>query len=304
MLKKICEAFHPNPFDTLLKKAASENKSRFLIIWNRGLGDLPLGLYALVHRLRCFIPHASITFLTRPDLAPGFEMFENIHTLSCSNWQRKSSIDVVSSLASHHLTPDVYDIILDSPNPTKWLKWQIGTLTPKLRWQEKWDPLFKRYPLTKESIYIGVHVNTETGAYYGYEKNWPLTHWQELFQKIQESKKGKLILFGLKKDPSFLIDDLIDLRGETSLFEMLSVIKHRCRYLVLPDSGILSVAYYLDAQFPVRAVSLWADPKQGILRQKVPSPNKGWDHVPLIGKHDDIANISPESVYSALFHLG
>ena len=301
MLKKLIEAVRPNPFDKLLKKEASENKSRFLVVWNRGLGDIPLGLYALVHRIRSVIPHASITFLTRPDLVSVFEMLEDVHVLACSSWKRGNTFDVAESLQEHQLSLDLFDVIFERPDPTKWFKWQLGTLTPKLIWHHKWDVLAEKYDLKKGETYIGVHVDTETGVYYGYDKNWPLTSWQELFNQIQAEKKGKIILFGMEKDPPFLMDNVIDLRGETSVFEMLSVIKNYCQYLVAPDSGVLSIAYYVAADFPIRVVSLWADPRQGVLRQKVESPNQKFEHIPLIGQSDCVANISPESAYRALF---
>lgn len=302
MLKTLIDAIRPNPFDQLLRKAASENQSRFLVVWNRGLGDIPLGLYALVYRIRSFIPHASVTFLTRPDLAPGFQMLENVHILPCKHWERGKPIGVTESLAGHQLTPDVFDVILENPDPTRWLKWQLGSLTPKLQWQDEWDALAEKYQLQKGETYVGVHVDTETGDMYQYDKNWPLSHWQELFTRIRDEHKGKVILFGMKKDPSFLMDHIVDLRGETTVFEMLSVIKNYCRYLVVPDSGVLSIAYYVDCDFPVRVVSLWADPRQGVLRQKVDSPNPHFKHIPLIGKDDNVANVSPESAFGALFN--
>ncbi|NGX50312.1 MAG: hypothetical protein K1060chlam2_00153 [Chlamydiae bacterium] len=301
MLKRILERFRPNPFDTLLKQVADEDKSRFLIVWNRGLGDIPLGLYALVHRIQSYIPHASITFLTRSDLAPAFEMLAVGKVLVDEKWKRGEPIDIEKTLKEHQLASNMFDVLLERPDPTKWLKWQLGSLVPKLNWKEEWDLLIDRYELDQSEIYIGCHVQTETGGYYGYEKNWDLASWRNLFKRISDQKKGKILLFGMERDPSFLMDDIIDLRGETPLFEMLSIIKNRCRYLVVPDSGVLSIAYYIDANFPLRVVSLWADPRQGILRQDVPSPNGELDHLPLLGKNDRIANISVDSVYNALF---
>ena len=54
-----------NELDRLLKKASSERKQKFLIVWNRGLGDIALGLYALVYRIKSVMPAAHIAFLTR-----------------------------------------------------------------------------------------------------------------------------------------------------------------------------------------------------------------------------------------------
>ena len=300
-MKKLIDAMRPNPFDKLLKKMVGEEKGRFLVIWNRGLGDIPLGLYALVYRIRSYVPNASITFMTRRDLAEAFTMLEGVQVLVGESWERGKPFDIDETLKEHSLSSNMFDVVLEKPDPTKWLKWQIGNLVPKLKWQEKWDTLVNKYELDPNETYIGCHIQTETGVYYGYEKNWDLPSWRNLFKKVQEKSKGKILLFGMEREPAFLMDNVIDLRGETNLFEMLSLIKNRCRYLVAPDSGVLSIAYYVDASYPVRVVSLWADPRQGVLRQKVDSPNPQFEHIPLHGKNDNVANISVESVYRSLF---
>jgi len=300
-MKKLLRHFLPNPFDRVLKKVLAQGKSRFLIVWNRGLGDIPLGLYALICRIRTYIPNASITFMTRKDLEEAFMMLKGVSVLVVQNWERGKPIHIEEALKEHLLSSNMFDVILERPDPTKWLSWQLGKLTPKLAWNKEWESLFERYNLEPNERYIGCHIDTETGAYYGYQKNWELTSWRNLLKKIGDNQQGKVILFGMKKQPVFLMEHLIDLRGETTLFEMLSIIKNRCRYLVAPDSGVLSVTYYVDANYPLRVVSLWADPRQGILRQRVASPNAQLEHIPLKGKHELISNISVDSVYNALF---
>ncbi len=69
MFKKLYRKFGPNPLDQMLKKQSGK---KILIFWNRGLGDIALGLFAIVHRIREFIPDSQITFLTRPNLRDGF----------------------------------------------------------------------------------------------------------------------------------------------------------------------------------------------------------------------------------------
>ncbi|MCP5504151.1 MAG: hypothetical protein H7A41_03250 [Chlamydiales bacterium] len=301
MLKKLIQPFRPNPFDKLLNKMEKEGKSRFLVVWNRGLGDIPLGLYALVYRIRSYIPRASVTFITRKDLADLFTMLDDVKVIVGESVVRGKPVDVDAVLKEHQLSANMFDVVLEKPDPTRWLKWQLGRLTPKLNWNTEWDALIDKYELDPNEIYIGCHVQTETGVYYGYEKNWDLPSWRNLFKKIHENKKGKILLFGMENEPAFLMEDVIDLRGKTNVFEMLSLIKNRCRYLVAPDSGVLSVAYYVDASYPIRVVSLWADPRQGVLRQKVDSPNPLFEHLPLHGKNDTVANISVDTVYDALF---
>lgn len=81
---------------------------------------------------------------------------------------------------------------------------------------------------------------------------------------------------------------------------MLSLIKNRCRYLVVPDSGVLSITYYIDVPFAIDVVSLWADPRQGVLRQKVASPNPLLRHHPLIANNKDLRTIPVQTVMDAL----
>lgn len=286
-----------NPFDTLLQKAKKSNHNRFLLVWNRGLGDIPLGLYALVYRIREIIPHASITFLTRKDLKDLFLLLEQVDVIE-GGFKRGEKVDITKELGSRY---DNYDVHLDGIDPTRWLSWQIGSLTPKLKWNANFDALIEKYDLDSGETYIGAHVNSETGEYYGYEKNWNHDKWRKLLQKIGAAKKGKVILFGMAKDDAFDMEHVIDLRGDTNVNEMLSLIKNRCQYLVAPDSGVLSCAYYIDAHFPIHLVSIWSDPRQGILRQGVVSPNEGCKHIPLIGEAGDVSTIGINQVYEALF---
>lgn len=300
MLKQLLRKYGRNPLDALLKRAKKVQHKRFLICWNRGLGDIPLGLYALTHRIRQFIPDATITFATRKDLADGFKMLDNVSTLIDPEWKRGALFDVKSTLIKANLTPSDFDVILEKPDPTRWLMWQLGKLVPKLSWNPAWDFLHERFSLQPMTSYLGVHVQTETQ--YAYEKNWPIDFWNELFQKAIHEKGVKILLFGFAPNPVFEGPGIIDLRGKTSLFEMLAVIKNRCRYLLVPDSGVLSMAYYMNVSFPIDIVSLWADPKQGVLKQNVSSPNPFLRHIPLIAQDKDLRTVKTSTVLQSLFH--
>lgn len=299
MFKRIWRKLAPNPLDQLLKRAIKKNSRSFLITWNRGLGDIPLGLYALVHRIRQFVPNADITFITRPDLEQAFQLLNDIKVIVEMSWKRGEIFNLKKSLNALGKDLKDFDLILENPDPTYWLKWQISVLVPKLCWREKWDALSGSFGLSPDVKYIGVHVQTETN--YGYQKNWPLQHWLTFFQKISENSSHKIILFGFDTKPLFSFSRIIDLRGKTNLFEMLSIIKNYCSYLVVPDSGVLSITYYINKDFPLKIVSLWADPFQGVLKQNVPSPNAQLVHLPLIGQNRDISQISVEKVITALF---
>ncbi len=290
MLKKLLRNFGPNPLDSLLKGAQKNGKKKFLLFWNRGLGDIALGLYGIVHRIRTYIPDAEITFLTRPNLEDGFILLGDVQIEVVPNLKRGDKVHVRDLI-----DPEKYDVIMENPDPTRWVSWQLGKLTPILHWQKKWDPLWEKFGLDPDEKYVGAHVQTETN--YAYWRNWPLESWQALFEKITKGGK-KVLLFGFAKDPEFAIPGVIDLRGDTPLFELLSLIKNRCEALVVPDSGVSSMIYFLKEDFPIKHISLWADPYMGILKQNVSSPNPLLEHIPLLGKDKNITNISPEEVYA------
>lgn len=285
----------------ILAKAHKAGHTNFLLVWNRGLGDIALGLYALVEQIRATIPHAKITFLTRKDLSEGFRLLEDVHVLASSHMKRRQSVDVQKMLEEFSLTEQDFDVVLPFPDPTKWCKWQLSSLIPKMKWDAKWDELWKKFGLSKEEKYIGVHVHSET--VYGYDKNWPVQYWNDLFKKLTLEDGQKVILFGSFSSQQYPYPGVYDLRGKTSLFDTLSIIKNCCKVVVAPDSGILSLTYYINVPFPLTLVSLWADPLQGVLKQNVISPNPRLHHIPLIAKKKDIRTISVEKVWHSIYDI-
>ena len=294
MFRTFARKFLPNPFDRMLKKCARRSGKKVLLCWNRGLGDIALGLFAMTQRIREYIPDAEITFLTRENLLPGFSMLEGVKTIAASDWKRGET-------RSFPVDRKEYDLIIEKPDPTEWVRWQLGKVVPKLKWDPSHDNLWEKFDLPKGFIYIGVQVSAETN--YGLWRNWPLHRWQELFDRLSRFKKYRILLFGFGEEPKFNHDHIIDLRGKTNLFELLSIIKNRCSHLILPDSGILSMSYYLDAQFPLQILSLWADSNHGILKQNVPSPNQLLRHVPLIGALRDLNQVTVDSVIDCILPL-
>lgn len=297
MLKKLWRKWGPNPLDLRLRRAAKKKIKNVLITWNRGMGDVPLGMYALVYRIRQFLKDVKIVFLVRGGLYPAFTFLEDVEVYAAPYWKRGQPIDLESTLQELSLDPRSFDMILENPDPTQWLKWQLGTLVPKLRWNSDFDSLSIDFRLDGKN-YVGMHVHTETT--YGYEKNWQEAKWKELCEKLIREKGVSILLFGLSNSFDLSMERVIDLRGKTSLFEMLSIIKNHCSHLIAPDSGVLSFIYYLDVSFSLKIVSLWSDPRQGVLKQNVNSPNSELKHIPLFGKEEKVENISVEEVMQAL----
>ncbi len=289
MFRTLARKFFPNPLDWMLKRTARRGGKRILLGWNRGLGDIALGLYAMVERIREIIPDAEITFVTRHNLGEGFAMLEGVKTIIAPHWKRGETAAI-----GDVIDPKEFDLVIEKPSPTDWLQWQIGKVVPRLKWNPHYEGLYERFHLPEKCI--GIQLTTETT--HGLWRNWPLERWQELVGRLSPRP---VLLFGYGTEPQFAQKNVIDLRGKTNLFELLSIIKNRCCALVLPDSGITAMTYYLDASFPLKLVTLWADPNQGILKQGVSSPNPQLTHFPLVGGNKDLSAVTVDRVLEKVF---
>ena len=297
MFRSFARKFLPNRLDWMLKRASNRGCEHVVLGWNRGLGDIALGLYAIVHRIRERLPKAKITVLTRENLKDGFSLLPGVECVVVPGLERGKKIDMSQTV--RELYANVKLLYMERPSPTDWCYWQYGTLTPRLTWNPAHEELWRKFGLVEGFTYVGVQVSAETQ--YGFWRNWPLERWNELFDKLSALGPVRVLLFGHGTEPAFSHPMIVDLRGKTTLFELLSIIKNRCFALVLPDSGILSMTYYLDASFPLRVVSLWADPNHGILKQRVASPNPQLEHRPLIAERRDLSLVSAGQVFEVLF---
>ena len=297
MFTKLRDRLCGNEFERMLARAVKHHQTRFLIYWNRGLGDIALGLYALFETIRKTIPDAKITVVTRPELEQAFGLLNIAQVLVVPDLVRCRPDNPAGAFNQLKINQADFDVVLTQVNPTKWLSGQLGSTAPRLHWKPEYDELCHKFDLPDDDKFtIGAHVNSETGHFYGYVKDWPTSHWQELFTQLAANPSIRIILFGHGKDDSFLAQPVIDLRGSTSFLEMLSIIKNRCDVLIAPDSGILSMTYYLDRPFPLTLISLWADPRQGILKRPVRSPNPELRHFPLLGQAEDVSRVSVDVV--------
>ncbi len=283
-------------FKKKLKKIKKLKNPKILIAWNRGLGDIPLGLYSIIKVIKQTNPSSQITFVTRKNLKEGFDLLkEDIKVLIDNRWERHKEINIKNTLYHHNLKPSNFDIIFKKPNPTYWSAWQLKTLTPKLYLPKNIE---NTKHLKGNYIYIGVQPLVE--SQHSYWRDWPLQYWSKLFKKLEEYDNIKIVLLGYTKNILFFNKNIIDLRGQTSLTSLLAIIK-KCKILVLPDSGILSILYYITNPIPINVISLWADPNQGILKQGVKSPNNLLNHFPIISKNvPNITEIKAEDVLNKI----
>lgn len=289
MFRKFCQHYLPNPFDRKLHQLRKAGGNRVLLFWNRGLGDIPLGLYAMVHRIRSLVPDAKITFLTREGLLEGFSLLEGIEVRALPNLTRGQRLASLQAFSSD------FDLVIDWPDPTRWVSWQIKNLVPKLKWDPSWDILCERFSLPSNLIGVQVSLDSKHGPW----RDWSVDRWQELLSLLEE-KGEQVVLLGFSSNIFFPQKNLIDLRGKTSVLELLSILKNRCSKVVLPDSGILSMIYYLNVDFPIRVVSLWAD-KQGVLKQGVGSPNALLEHYPLFKEKKNLLKVTGREAFECLY---
>lgn len=279
-------------FERTLRDASRDRRHRFVFAWNRGLGDIALGLVPLFLRIRESDPESRIEVATRADLAQPFELagVDAIHVVP--GLARGAPVDVRA-----HAGPDA--VVFDDPDPTRWLEGRRRDYPPRLRWRAEWNAMQGAVGDTAPgTVTVGAHVASETAQYYGYVKDWPAQRFCELFARFPSDVR--FLLFGSAASEPFEGPNVVDLRGKTSFLELLSIVRNRCRILVAPDSGVLTAAYYLDDDFDLDVISLWSDPRQGILKQGCASPNPSLRHVALRGEREDVRNVDVDTVATAL----
>ena len=297
-----------NEFERAMRRAGNRDSPRVLLYWNRGLGDIALGLCALIERIRAHFPKARFIVITRSDLEPAFAMTIVDQVLTWPGLARGNSAGFEQSCGALGIAPSDFDIVLQRPNPTAWLAESLGRFVPRLRWIQEWNALAARFDaIRSDRPVIVAHVSSETGQFYGYVKDWPSERWRELFSRVGDRHPVQWILVGHSQPDPFDRPDILDLRGRTSLPEVLSILRNRAQVLVAVDSGILSTVYYLDEQYPLEVVSLWSDPRQGILKQAVASPNTLLRHCALVGDDEDVRRLAVDrvavAVEAALAHI-
>jgi ADP-heptose:LPS heptosyltransferase len=303
-LRRLIETPFGTEWSRLVRTIHRRRARHLLIVWNRGLGDIALGLAGVISGLRGVAPDADITVLTRADLADAFALTPVDHVLVDPELVRGIEPDVRHALARAGSVHSAYDLIIERPDPTHWFRGQARP-APRLAWPSRCNALSARFDALFDlhdgaRIDIAVHVQSETGPFYNYRKDWPVDAWQALFERIQDRHPVRFVLFGHRADRAFERVACVDLRGQTSFLEMMSVIKNRCLMLIAPDSGVLTMTYYLDVEKPIDIVSLWADPRQGILKQATASPNPLLRHRPLLAPDERIEHIDVDTVARAV----
>ncbi len=299
--RAVADRLYGTPFDRALALAERSGQREFVFGWNRGLGDIALGLVPLFARIRARFPGSRIVLVTRPDLADMAALAAVDDVVVVAGLARDQPLDPLRVARAQGIAFQGAPAVFADPDPTRWLDGKRTTFPPRLAWSPSLDALAARFEIAdRGGIIIGAHVNSETAQYYGYIKDWPDASWRELIARFPAERGVHWILFGNAPSSSFDCANVTDLRGRTTLLELLAVVRVRCRILLAPDSGILTAVYYLDGEQPLDVISLWSDPRQGILKQGCVSPNPALHHQALVGDRDDVRSLRVAEVEDAL----
>ena len=288
-------------FERALAAAERAGHREFVFAWNRGLGDVALGLVPLFEAIRQRIAHSHITVFTRADLEAAFLLAGTDRICVVPGLERDAPLDPATAAMGLGIALPATATVFAHPDPTRWLEGRRQEFPPVLHWNPAWDARADALvPAFPGETVIGAHVNSETAKYYGYVKDWPEPRWQQLVARFPRAASVRWLLFGNAAPSPFAQANVVDLRGRTGFLDLMAVLRTRCRILVAPDSGVLTAAYYLDGDAPLDIVSLWSDPRQGVLKQGCASPNPRLRHVPLIGPGEDVRNLGVDAVADAL----
>lgn len=301
-LRGIGDRIAGDPYERALAGAARARKRRVVYFWNRGLGDIALGLVPMFARAAERLPGAAIEVVTRADLEEPFRLTAATRIHVVPGLERAERVGAGIACARLPADPRADALAIDAPDPTRWLAAAGRRATPpRFHWESRYDALAE--PLVDRSDprpWIAVHASTETAQHYRYVKDWPTASWRELFREAARRHDLRFVLLGHAAVPRYDEPNVIDLRGRTGFLEMLALIRARCAALVAPDGGVLNAAYFLDADFPLTVVSLWSDPRQGLLKARAPSPNPRLVHAPLLGAGEDVRAIPVADVLAAI----
>ena len=300
-LRTVGDRLGAEPFERALARGAHAKRDRVVFYWNRGLGDIALGLVPMFARAKARLGGASIEVVTRAELADPFRLTDARAIHVVPGLERGEPIGAATACARLAADPRVGALAIDAPDPTRWLAVARHPAPPRFRWSAEFDALAAPFVDHGDARpWIAVHASTETARHYRYVKDWPAEAWQALFGAMAARRDARFVLLGHAKAPALDAPNVVDLRGRTRFLEMLALVRTRCAALVAPDGGVLNAVYFLDATFPITVVSLWSDPRQGLLKSRAVSPNPRLVHVPLVGAGDDVRTIAPDDVLAAL----
>jgi len=120
LARRLADRTFGTEFDRALVRGQSDTRKRFLFFWNRGLGDIALGLVPLFLRIRQEFPGAKIEVITREELRAAFEL-ANVNALHVvKDLQRESRVKLVDVAPTLGIALDRYCAVFEYPDPNRW----------------------------------------------------------------------------------------------------------------------------------------------------------------------------------------
>ena len=169
-LKRLCRALadrvRGTDFDRAVRRAVREDRREFVFGWNRGLGDVALGLVPLFARIRARCPGSRITVYTRADLAQMFGLTDADAVFTVPDAVRGKPIDPAAAAAAlgHALPPRRHGVRRSGSHPLArrpapgLSAGRCAGIPPGTRW-----PIASCPRATTHTI-VGAHVHSETAA--------------------------------------------------------------------------------------------------------------------------------------------
>lgn len=263
-LRNFIRKFKKNPLEKVLKHLPCNAKIVFF--WNRGLGDIPLELFSFCQKIRSICPNATLCVITREDLKEGFMLLDGLTIYTSPLLKRKQEEPYDAIFEELNLNKASFDHIFYKPDPAYWVFQEKKQQQPSLSWKPCFETHFQ---LANDKKYAFLHLHSET--IYGFEKNLSKEKWEILLADLK-NKGYTTIALGASQEHLDVTCD-IDLRGKTSLFDIITGLIYSHSIFIGPDSGLLNILYFLNIRVPLYLLSFWANTKVGILQNKHPSPN-------------------------------
>src|SRR4029453_11600982 len=183
--------------DRAVRRAAAGPRRVFLFFWNRGLGDIALGLVPVFARVRRDVPGARIIVVTRPELKEPFALTDADAVVTIAGLARGERVTLADLRAIAGLELDRCAAVFADPDVNRWLRGRRREFPPLLRFDPAWDAFADRLaPAAAGEVYVGAHVSAETRQYYSYAKDWEPDSWRRLMASFDDAPGGRWILFG------------------------------------------------------------------------------------------------------------
>src|SRR4030095_3555432 len=153
--------------DRAVRRAAAGPRRDFLFFWNRGLGDIALGLVPAFARVRRDVPGARVIVVTRPELKEPVALNDADSVRTTAGLARGERVTLADLRAIAGPELDRCAAVFEDPDVNRWLLGRRHEFSPLLRRRPAWCPLSDRVaPAAAGGVYVGAHVSAEKTQYY------------------------------------------------------------------------------------------------------------------------------------------